>query len=169
MNRPAEGEYASFYAPYVTRVQEVNGIKALEISGRMLTNVLMGIPAEKGTYKYQPGKWSINELVLHIIDSEVIFASRALRIARGDKTPLPGFEQDDYVRNSFGDYSDLGELTALFYKTRELSLSLFKTFPQQLETNIGNASGSDVSLRALCFIIAGHTLHHLDILKKRYL
>ncbi len=169
MNRPADNEFASFYAPYVKRVQEVNGIKALEISGRTFINVLMGIPAQKGSYKYAAGKWTINELVLHLIDSEVIFAGRALRIARGDKTPLPGFEQDDYVRNSFADYRELSELIEIFKHTRDLSIALFRSFPQQLETNIGHASGSDVSLRALAFIISGHTLHHLDILKERYL
>lgn len=169
MNRPADNEFASFYAPYVNRVQEVNGIKALEVSGRTFTNVMLGIPAQKGTYKYDSGKWTINELVLHVIDSEVIFASRALRIARGDKTPLPGFEQDDYVRNSFADYRELAELIELFKHTRDLSIALFKSFPQQLETNCTNASGTDVSLRALAFIISGHTLHHLDVLKERYL
>jgi hypothetical protein len=169
MNRPAENEYASFYAQYVERVHEANGIDALEVSGRMFVNLLMGIPSEKSTYRYQPLKWTINELVLHIIDSEVIFTNRALRIARGDKTPLPGYEQDDYVRNSFADYRELKELTQLFTSTRALSLALFTSFPKQLETNSCLASGSTVSLRALSFIIAGHTYHHMDILQERYL
>ncbi len=169
MTKPEAQEYAPFYAGYVDQVHSPNGIDGLVQSQTDLLRVLGNLPAHKGTYKYAEGKWSINELLQHLIDSEIIFANRALRIARGDKTPLPGFEQDDYVATCYADYQSLSDLVELFKITRQLTIALFKSFAPQYETNTANANGHDVSLRALCFIIAGHTIHHTRILEERYL
>jgi len=169
MNKPLPSEYKHFYQPYVDAISENNGITALENTGKNLLFTLRSIPENKGTFAYADGKWSINDLLQHIIDSEIVFLYRALRIARGDKTPLAGFEQDDYVAAAQADYKSLADLTKQFSQTRDLTISLFKSFNPLFETNTGSANGGEVSLRALAFIIAGHCQHHHNILKERYL
>ena len=169
MQRPLIDEFAPFYARYIELVPEHDGILALKESGIKIEQFLRAIPAGKGAYRYQPGKWSLNEVLQHVIDTELIFLYRALRIARNDKTPLPGFEQDDYVPAALSDYQSLDTLVDFFKKMRELSIAFFSSFPPHTQTNTGTASGFQVSVRALCFMISGHGLHHLHIIKSRYI
>lgn len=169
MQRPLPDEFAPFYANYIALVQQTDGLLALKESSQTMLQTLRSIPATDGTYRYAPGKWSINEVLQHIIDTELIFLYRALRIARNDKTPLPGFEQDDYVPTALSDYQSTDALVQLFATTRQLSLGYFATFPPHTQTNMGTASNAPVSVRALCYMICGHGLHHLHILKTRYL
>jgi len=169
MNKPFPEECNPFYHHYIDLVTETNSIDALENSGRNLLHTLRTLPDHKGKHAYAEGKWSINDLLQHMIDSEIVFLYRALRIARGDKTPLAGFEQDDYVIAAQADYKPLGELIKQFSQTRELTVSLFKGFDPNSETNSGIANGGEISLRALAFIISGHCQHHHTILKERYL
>ena len=169
MNRPTPSEYMHFYKPYVDAITENNAITALENTGKNIVFTLRGMPETKGAFAYAPEKWTVNDLVQHMIDSEIVFLYRALRIARGDKTPLAGFEQDDYVIAAQADYKPLGELIKQFSQTRELTVSLFKGFDPNSETNSGIANGGEISLRALAFIISGHCQHHHTILKERYL
>ena len=169
MTKPETTEYASFYKNYVNSVAENDAISALENSGKNLLFFLRSLPESKGHYAYAPDKWTVNDLLQHLIDSEIIFTYRALRIARGDKTPLAGFEQDEYVLAAQASYKSLTELISILEQTRAFTISLFKSFNHSDTTNTGVANGAEVSLRALGFIIAGHCQHHLNVLKERYI
>jgi len=131
--------------------------------------LLHGLPASVATYRYAPEKWSVNEVIGHLIDSERIFGARALRFARNDPAPLPGFEQDDYVRNSTFDAYPLSELASELEIVRQSTIFLFRHIDEQAWTRRGVANNAEVSVRALAYIIAGHELHHREVLRSRYL
>jgi hypothetical protein len=169
MTRPEQTEFAPFYANYVARVPQTNGLTALKESDATLVKLLKSMPPEMAHYRYAPGKWSVNEVVQHLIDAEIIFGYRALRIARGDKTPLAGFDENEYSKNTFVDSKSLAELILLFRQTRKSTLLLFGSFDASTHENNGIANQALISVRALCFITAGHTLHHASVLKERYL
>ena len=169
IGRPDETEYLQYYGRYISLVPDGDILTTLsEQLGNTLA-LLQVIPESRASFRYAPDKWSIKELVGHLIDTERIFAYRALRFARKDKTPLPGFEQDDYIRYaSFDDYP-LGELAAEFESVRRSSLFLFKHLEKEAWARRGVANDSEVSVRALAYTIAGHELHHRAILQSRYL
>ena len=130
---------------------------------------MRSIPSEKGDYRYAPGKWSIKELLGHVIDGERIFAYRALRFGRNDQTALNGFEQDDYVAAGAFDKRELSDLIDEFEEVRRATIHLFRGFDETAWTRRGVASENEVSVRALAYIIAGHELHHMGVLRERYL
>ena len=166
--RPEPAEYAPFYETYVSMVPGRRCDAQLE-SQRLQTAQLFAASTERdGNFRYAPGKWTIKEVVGHLSDSERVFAYRAMRIARGDQTPLPGFEQDDYVKNgNFGEQS-LADLVAEYGAVRAATLALLRSFNAEAGARRGTASNNPVTVRALAFIIAGHELHHREILKERY-
>jgi len=166
--RPATTEYAPHYETYISLVTSDDILGALE-SQRLQTAQLLAPRSERdGNFRYAPGKWSVKEIVGHLSDAERIFSYRALRIARGDSTPLPGFEQDDYIRGgNFADRS-LADLSEEFAAVRAATLALFGSLADQAWARRGKASNSEVSVRALAYIIAGHELHHRRILFERY-
>jgi hypothetical protein len=168
MVRPEPGEYAPFYETYVSKVQGGDVIAQLE-SQRLQTAQFFAASTERdGNFRYAPGKWSIKEVVGHLSDSERVFGYRAMRIGRGDQTALPGFEQEDYVKNgNFGEQS-LADLVAEFGLVRAATLALLRSFNAEAWGRRGIASDNPVTVRALAFIIAGHELHHREILKERY-
>lgn len=161
-------EYDAFYAPYFKVLGEVELLPELKARREKFLLALSDLETVDLGYRYAPGKWSIAELILHIIDSERIFQYRALRFGRGDTTPLPGFEQDIYVPNSNAANRTLLSLQAEFSQVREASISLFEHFPNAALLNRGFANGSEVSVRALGFMICGHQKHHELILQERY-
>jgi hypothetical protein len=165
---PNPNEYAPFYEGYVSLVKHHNAGYALEESLHDMLHFLQTLPANKNNYRYAPDKWSINEVIQHVIDSEIIFLYRALRIARGDQTPLPGYDQDAYVLSSQADYQSIEQLSTLMKQTRQLTIALFSALPPQSLENTGTANNFSVSCRSLCYIISGHMIHHLNILKTRY-
>ena len=168
--KPEESEHAPYYGRYISLVKDEGDIVS-QLSGQLEATLalLRSIPEARGGFRYAEGKWSIRELLGHVIDGERIFAYRALRFSRGDVTPLPGFEQDDYVQNaSFDDYP-LGELVHEFESVRRSTLFLFKHLSEEAWTRRGIASENEVSVRALAYIIAGHELHHMSILRDKYL
>lgn len=168
-NRPDATEYAPYYGKYVSLVPDADILASLsEQLGETLA-LLQSIPEAQADFRYAPDKWSIRELVGHLIDTERIFAYRALRFARNDQTPIEGFEQDDYIRHASFDNYPLAELTSEFAHVRHASISLFKHLDRDAWTRKGTASDNEVSVRALAYIIAGHELHHLEILRSRYL
>jgi len=167
--KPAADEYASYYGKYISLIDDDDIVNALEAQLQATVACLRGLSEEQGNYAYEPGKWSIKELVGHINDAERIFAYRALRIARGDKTPLPGFEQDDYIPNANFNAQTLADLTTEFELIRRSNLALFKHFSDEAWVRRGTASENPVSVRALVYVIAGHELHHMNILRSRYL
>ena len=167
--RPEANEYAPDYDKYVSRVPAGDVVETLSRQHTDTLTLLDGIPEDKANSRYAPDKWSIKELVGHVIDGERIFAYRALRFARGDCTPLPGFEQDDYVRAADFDARPLADLVAEFSQVRASTLSLYRSLNEEAWRRRGIASDNEVSVRALAYIIAGHAAHHVNILRERYL
>jgi uncharacterized damage-inducible protein DinB len=164
-----ENEYAPFYKNYIKSLGAVNLFEILNSSKEDLLNTLQSISKEKQVYTYETGKWSIKELVQHIVDAERVMCYRALRFSRNDATDLPGFDENWYVAYSNGNERDFNDLLTEFKHTRDSSISLFKSFTDEMFTLTGSIDGSDMSVRALGFIIAGHQLHHLKIIKEKYL
>ena len=167
--KPEESEYLPYYGRYIALVSAGDVISTLESQMRDSQALLAGIPPGVSTYRYAPGKWSVNELLGHVIDSERILAVRALRFARGDTSPLPGFEQDDYVRGASFDVYPLADLAAELDAVRRSTLFLFRHLSEEAWMRRGVANDAEVTVRALAYIIAGHELHHRDILRQRYL
>lgn len=164
-------EYASFYQPYIDVLEEnSNGIiKNLEDSLHVGLCLLEDLTEEKQLFRYADGKWTIKELVQHIIDSERVFSYRALVFSRKDIVPLPGFEESDYVKNSRANERPYDDLLEELKVVRLSTILLFKSFNKADLQNSGNASGKLISVRALGYITSGHLLHHLKIIKQRYL
>ena len=170
MERPSANEYGTFYAYYISLVPEGDIIELMRAEHQKTQAILQQIPPQKGNFKYEEGKWTIKELLQHMIDSERIMNYRALRFARKDKTELPGFEQDDYV-------SVLEETERFPLSTfvedweilRENTLRLFSRFNDEESKRTGRANNNLFSVRALAYINVGHEIHHRGILLERYL
>jgi len=170
MIRPPEAsEYLPYYHKYISMVKGDDLIPALETQIGDTVPTLRGIGEDKSLHRYAPGKWSIKEVLGHLTDAERIFAYRAMRFARKDQQALPGFEQDDYVAAAGSDARPWSELIAEFEHVRRASVLLFRGFSPEAAMRSGTASNASVSVRALGYIIAGHELHHMAILRERYL
>lgn len=167
--RPDAVEYALFYAGYVSRVPAGDILELLRADGGELVTAVEAVPESRAGHRYAEGKWTVREVLGHMIDAERIFTYRALRIARGDRTPLPGFEENDYVRASGSDARTVVDLAEESRAVRDATVRLFASMPDEAWTRRGVASGCEVSVRALAFITAGHARHHLAILRERYL
>jgi uncharacterized damage-inducible protein DinB len=168
MNRPKPDEYGSFYAKYIDLVSD-DVITELVQQAHSVPEFLRNIPKEKQDYAYGEGKWSIKELLGHLIDTERIMVYRLLRFARKDLQPLLGFEENDYVRNSHYSEREFDELVEELAQLRRSNVYFFKSISEEDLLLTGEASGCPVSVRALLFIIAGHIKHHETIIEERYL
>ena len=167
-SRPEPGEYAAYYEKYVALVSGNDIVATLEAQRLQMIQLFAARGERDGNFRYAPDKWTVKEVVGHISDTERIFAYRALRIARGDATPLSGFEQDDYVRaGAFGDRT-LADLAEEFAHVRSATVALFRSLGKDAWLLRGVANKNEVSVRALAFIVAGHELHHRRILEERY-
>lgn len=164
-----EKEYSSFYSACIKAVGNVELIEELEISLHDFIRFVQNIPMDKFDYSYVEGKWTIKDIIQHLIDAERIFAYRALRISRNDKTPLPGFDENVYVENTNANDRSIQDLLAEFSAVRYSTLFLFKSFSEEQLKKIGNVSNGDVSVRAIGFIIIGHQKHHQKVFQERYL
>lgn len=169
MRRPASTEYAPYYQKYIDLVKGDNPIKALQDQIIAMQAFLSEIPEEKENYRYAEGKWSIKEVIGHLTDTERVFGYRALCIARKDKTKFPGFEENDYVANGNFQKRSFYNLVHEFNLVRESHLALFKTFDEEALSQVGTANNLPISVRAIIFIMAGHELHHLNVIRERYL
>ncbi|MEJ7861925.1 MAG: DinB family protein [Pyrinomonadaceae bacterium] len=167
--RPEKNEYAEFYETYVSLVNESDIVSALENQPKDLREILAEISAEKENFRYAAGKWSVKELFGHVIDAERVFSYRALRISRGDQTPLAGFEEIFYVARSNFSNCNFADLIEEFSMLRGANVLLFKNLSNEAWRRTGTASDAEVSVRALAFIMVGHVRHHLKILRTRYL
>lgn len=166
---PAASEHAPYYGRYISRVPSGDIIATLEREGEETSRLLNGLSQEQADFRYAPGKWSIKEVIGHLTDAERIFSYRALRFARGDDTPLAGFDENDYApAGEFGGRS-LEDLVADLRAARASTVALFRGLPATAMTRGGEASGARVTVRALAWITAGHELHHVTILRERYL
>jgi len=167
--RPQSNDYAPFYGKYVMLVPDGNFLEILETQPREMKQMLEPLTELQADFRYAPGKWSIKEILGHVIDAERIFAVRILRIARSDQTPLPGFEQDDYVKVSNAASRTLSDLLEEFSVVRRASIALIRSLDDASWLRRGTASGNEVSVLAIAFIIAGHALHHRNIFQEKYL
>jgi len=167
--RPADTEYASFYAGYIARVPEGDLVSLLAGQMEATAAFLAQLGEARGDHRYAPGKWSIKEVIGHLADGERVFAYRALRFARGDETPLASFDENAWVPQSGCDRRTLEDLAEEFRAVRMATLALARSLSSEAATRTGTASGKTVSVRALIYMIAGHELHHLAILRERYL
>lgn len=167
--RPAPTDYPSFYHRYVQEAEGADMLHALRVAADRMHRVLARVRPDEEGHRYAPGKWSIKEVVQHVIDSERIFAYRALRFSRGDTTGLPGFEENDYAPESQADRRTLKDLAHEYDVVREASLLLFQSLPSGCIDRSGIANGLSITVRALGWVIAGHSNHHATILEQRYL
>ncbi|MBA3705170.1 MAG: DinB family protein [Bacteroidetes bacterium] len=170
MNRqPQSSEYPPYYAHYISLVKEDNILRVLKNQVIDIQALISGIPEDKENYAYAEGKWTIKEVLGHVIDTERIFGYRAMRMARKDKTMLPGFDENTFVENAQFNKRTLYDLAHEFAIVRESHLASFKHFDEIALNQIGNANGKEVSVRAILYMIAGHAAHHMDVIKTRYL
>ena len=167
--KPSADEYAAYYGKYVTLVSEGNIVETLTKQMGETLSAWRAVPADKAEHRYAPGKWSTKEMMAHVIDTERIMAYRALRIARGDKTALPGFEQDIFIANTDWSSRTIADLADEFEAVRKSNLILFRNLTESAWKQMGTASDNPISARALAYIIAGHELYHQEILRERYL
>jgi DinB family protein len=166
--RPESGEYAPYYETYIALVPGNEIVGVLEAQRKQMMQLFVARSERDGNFRYAPEKWTVKEVLGHVADTERIFAYRALRIARGDQTPLSGFEQDDYVRaGAFGERT-LANLAEEFAHVRNATVALFRSIGKDAWLRRGIANKNEVSVRALAFIVAGHELHHRHILEERY-
>jgi uncharacterized damage-inducible protein DinB len=159
----------SSFRRYVEHVYERDLLTALQESNSSLLELLLDLHESKGEYRYQPGKWSIKELLCHMMDAERIFSYRALRFSRGDKTALHGFEENDYAPQANAHGRPLAQILHESDRLRATTIDLFAACSQEMLLRTGTANGAVVSVAMLGYIIAGHQIHHIKILRERYL
>ncbi len=166
---PEPQEYATYYGSYVTLVPSKDLIGYFRAQAESVTSLASDLEEEELLHRYAPEKWSIKEVFSHIIDTERIFCYRALCFARNDATELPGFEENDYAKTSQADARNILDILEEYAGVRQATISLFKSFDEEMLNRIGIASKNNLSVRAAGYIIAGHELHHLNVIKERYL
>ena len=170
MNKLSPTDYPEYFNQYINLVdQDTNCIEALQNSLDNFINFMENVPVEKYNYKYQFDKWTIKDIIQHIIDTERIFAYRALRFARFDQTPLSGFDENQYAQSIDTTAINMQNLLQEFVLVRKSTIKLFEGFSEKMLDNIGNASGKEISVLAIGCIISGHAIHHQNIIKDRYL
>lgn len=168
IGHPEAAEYAPSYANYIRNVTEDDVVAALEAQSRETAALLARVDEEKASYCYEPGKWSVKEVVGHFTDAERVFAYRALAIARGDKASLPGFDENEYMRQAnFGERS-MTSIADEYAAARAATLAAFRGFSDEAWQRIGTANDTPVSVRAIAHICLGHERHHLNVLRERY-
>ncbi len=168
-NNLNQNEYNPYYKSYIDNATDSNIVNGLELNIDTVVSFYSNFPQAKHDYAYAEGKWTVKDVLLHVIDTERIFSYRALRIARQDKTPLAGFEQDDYVVTGNTKNRTLKSLLEEYKAVRYSTIALYNSFDSNSLEQIGEASGFPISVRALGYIIAGHENHHNQVLKELYL
>lgn len=161
--------YAEFYANYVNLAVSDDLIKTLKKNRKKFLALLDSIPSAKIDYAYAEGKWTVKQVLQHIIDTERVFAYRALRVARFDTTPMPGFDENLWAEKADVTARGWSDMIGEFKNLRKANITMISQFNKEQLAAVGAASGQAVSAAALCFIIAGHVAHHMNILKERYL
>jgi len=166
--QPLESEYAPYYSGYVAYVTEDEILPVLRSQMDALDVLLGRVAPDRETYRYAEGKWSIREIVGHLIDGERVFGYRAFCIARGESQNLPGFEQDDYMLTAPYDRIELEDLLSELRLVRLSNIAMLRNLDEESWLRMGTANDNQVSVRALAFIIAGHARHHMGVLRERY-
>lgn len=167
--RPAADEFNPYYAPYIALVPDGNLMEILARQSRDFGALIKTIPEGRGSFRYEPSKWSVNQVVGHVNDAERIFTYRALCFSRGEQAHLPSFDEKAYAPASAADQRHVADLGAEFEAIRAATVALFGGMTETMLTHRGIASDHPVSVRAIAYIVAGHCFHHAAILKARYL
>ncbi|MGC1473400.1 MAG: DinB family protein [Psychroserpens sp.] len=165
----SKGEYNPYYQNYIEKAGSVKLHEGLKANADLTVSFLESIPEHKFEYRYEDGKWTVKEIMQHLIDTERVFTYRALCIARKDKTLFPGYDQDQYVVSCEANLRSYSSLINEYKAVRLATSVLFESFTRPMLTEIGTASSSNLSPRAVAFIIIGHENHHCQIIKDRYL
>jgi uncharacterized damage-inducible protein DinB len=168
-NQLPVSEYPDFFKGYVQALENIELQEELEICLHKFIKFVQNIPMDKFDYRYMEGKWTIKEIIQHLIDAERVFGYRALRISRNDATPLPGFDENSFAENTDANARSLQGLLTEMAVVRQSTLSLFNSFSSEQLSRIGIVSNGSVSVRAIGFIIIGHQEHHQKIFQERYL
>ena len=169
MNRPTPTEYAPYYEGYISQVGESDIMVVLRSQMDELDVLLGRVEPAQETHRYAEGKWSIREIIGHLIDGERVFGYRALCIARGEKQNLPGFDQNDYMLTAPYDHIELEDLLSELRLVRLSNIAMFRSLDEAAWNRVGTANGNEVTVRALAFIMGGHARHHMNVLRERYL
>jgi uncharacterized damage-inducible protein DinB len=170
MQRPHPNEYATHYQPYIDLVENGDFFELIALNKKDVTTFFKNIPQEKYDYRYAANKWTIKQVILHIIDTERVFSYRALTCARGDKSPLPFMDENKYAENAIFPNRTMKSLIREFEIVRESSILLFENITEEQSKLIGTIGGKyDITARALGYLIMGHAIHHINIIKERYL
>lgn len=165
-NRPTDKEYGEWYADYINRVPEEDIVAALEASTKYTTDLLESFTDEQASALRGNTRWTLKEVLGHLCDGERVFSYRAMRISRGDKTPLPGFEQDDYVANGNFGAREWASLTREYTALRKATIELAKSLTPEMLLQMGTASDNPVSARALLYVIVGHERRHVELIRQ---
>ena len=168
MPKPASGTYPPYFEKYINRVETDSVTEAINKYAQPLIKFFENIPADKAGYRYAEGKWSVQEMLQHIIDTERIFGYRALCIARKDKTPLPGFDENTYANASNADKRSWDNLIEELKAVRTSTDLLLRSFTQEHLQETGITNGQPNTVNGICFVIIGHLLHHKKVLEERY-
>lgn len=169
MSRPESNEYAEFYAGYINCVPEGDILTLLSTEHERTAELLRGLTPEQARHRYEPGKWSVREVVGHMIDSERAFGYRALCFAREEPAHLPGFEQTDYAASSNADRRTMADLVEELCAVRQSQIALFRSLDEPMWSHRGIASDCEFTVRAVAYIIVGHQVHHRTVIEQRYL
>ena len=169
MAKPASANYPGYFQRYIDLVEEDDLFTGFQNQSLRAKELLNSISEERSNYAYAEGKWTIKELLQHMIDAERIFAYRALCFARGELQSLPGFEENDYAANSFANNRSWNNLVEEFFSVRNTTEILYKSFNPEALTASGTANNNKQSVESIGFIVLGHVNHHLGVLKERYL
>jgi hypothetical protein len=169
LKRPSKNEYPEYYVPYVDLVPEGDLVELLKENLEKTVSLFEGISEEVSLNRYAPGKWSIKEVLGHITDTERIMSYRLLRVGRGDQTPLAGFNENDYVHAAQTNNLSVKTILEDFKAVRTATITLIQNLPNEAWENKGNANGTEITTRAIAYIIAGHQMHHCKIVEERYL
>ncbi|MDP5198818.1 DinB family protein [Flavobacterium sp. DG2-3] len=164
-----DNEYSGHFGNYVKAAGDGILIEELEISLHEFIRFVQNIPMDKFDYRYAEGKWTIKDIIQHVIDTERIFAYRALRFSRNDQTPLPSFEENDYAENTDSNKRSIQDLLTELSAVRHSTLLFYKSLSQEQLKRIGTASNNPISVRALGFVMIGHQRHHQKVFEERYL
>jgi hypothetical protein len=166
--RPADTEYAPFYAGYVSLVPEEDVVSALREQMAEITAIARGISPERETFRYAPEKWSVRELFGHMVDAERVFGYRLFCISRGEEQPLPGFDEKNYIARSGYGGRPLPDIVEELVLVRDANLSIVERLDERTVHRSGVANGVPITVRALLFVLTGHVRHHLNVLEERY-
>jgi len=166
--RPEAAEYAPFYAGYVARVSEDDVLAALSKQQDEVRALARSLPLAKESFRYADGKWSVREVLGHLVDGERVFGYRAFCFSRGEQAAMPGFDENEYVAAASADRVPAAELADEFAAVRASNLAFLRRLSAAEAARVGTASGKPISVRALAYIMAGHPRHHLTVLRERY-